>query len=314
MAWKHTSSVYRNRTPQSGDTRGISKHLQHLDPIRQTLARFLSDEQTKRQYNQRQQKYGKGVVTGILTQNVQGFTSQNTTRSTWMASWKRNIQQIPTAYILLQETHVNSADEALTLTRQWASQWGHTHDESNPLSYWSVSNDRKGGVAILKHPNHTKLGKLILLPVYRDRVMILETNTTRIINIYAPNNKKERDTLFCWLRAYIPRDKKQLIMGGDFNCVDDPGKDRITNGRPSPKRGESYQLEKLRRDFELVDFIAQQHDWNRKATPLSPTDAHYTHWQQEHGARLDRIYIQRCKFRSPRSSIVDSQGRNQTHR
>ena len=54
---------------------------------------------------------------------------------------------------IIQETHVCSQSEVDELTSAWARLWGQLPRPDSPvLSYWSVSDIRVAGVAILLNP------------------------------------------------------------------------------------------------------------------------------------------------------------------
>ena len=84
----------------------------------------------------------------IKTQNVRDFRDKS--RGRWLNAWRRTpVVHLPLAWII-QEAHVCSQSEVEELTSAWARLWGQLPRPDSPvLSYWSVSDTRAVGVAIL---------------------------------------------------------------------------------------------------------------------------------------------------------------------
>ena len=62
-------------------------------------------------------------------------------------------------------------------------------------------------------------------------IKIDDTNMT-LINIYAPNNQNDRKTFFNKILKWSMQfalNKDEIIMGGDFNCVETHKLDRNEN-------------------------------------------------------------------------------------
>ena len=96
----------------------------------------------------------KERVTCVDTQNVRRF--KTAARTSWFEACRR----LPTGQRpidrCLQETHVDNGETALELQDDWKRRWGQPqHVTGSPLSYWSVSADKTGGVAILLDPQRT---------------------------------------------------------------------------------------------------------------------------------------------------------------
>jgi hypothetical protein len=97
--------------------------------------------------------YPAATQFGVLTQNVRDFKNQDQTQEQWMAGWKLAIKGKKLYYIALHETHVTSTHEAERLASKWSRCWGLQHDPAAPLSFWTVTSSKAGGVAILLHPS-----------------------------------------------------------------------------------------------------------------------------------------------------------------
>lgn len=142
---------------------------------------------------------------------------------------------------LLQETHL-SENEHMKLRREWVN-----------LVY-SASHGKKRGVAVLinralafstEKVVQDKLGRFVMVV---GSVGELEFS---ILNVYAPN---EHDPNFFKELANIITDNSRgmLIVGGDFNAVQDGKMDRtpMERGPPSPK---THMLNNFMSELGLVD-------------------------------------------------------------
>jgi ribonuclease HI/exonuclease III len=238
----------------------------------------LKDDQPTR----RRDRYHARVTQGLLTQNVRGFRRHSSNRETWMAGWKAKIHGNSLAYILLQETHVSSHKEAADLQRLWAHMWGRT-DSTDILSFWSVTTSRVGGVAILLNPHGTQRFQREVIHGLDGRVLGISSPSLVIVNIYAPNHSKAREVFFSKLHEYTWPPHKQVIMAGDFNCVLNPSRDRITNGYWGRGASESPTLQELVTLWRLRDVVEVEH--GTRQTPAPHTFLH-----QSTGSRLDRCY------------------------
>ena len=117
---------------------------------------------------------------------------------------------------LLQETH-----SARLNIDKWETEWTGT-------SFWhSGEIPKSSGVAILIKQNlnietHTiskdEEGRIITL------TFTFENQNFQIINIYGPTKNYEKHIFYKQLQKYIT--EEDLILGGDFNMVEDPLLDR----------------------------------------------------------------------------------------
>ena len=117
---------------------------------------------------------------------------------------------------LLQETHL-SEGEHKKLRWEWVNQ------------VYSASFGKKRGVAILINKSlafslekniHDKMGRFVMVV---GRIGDMEIS---ILNLYAPN--EQDDNFFEVIANVIAANAKgMLVVGGDFNAVQDGGLDRI---------------------------------------------------------------------------------------
>lgn len=181
--------------------------------------------------------------------------------------------------LLLQETHASGLYE----TRGWEREFGGK-------GFWSFGTNSSCGVAILFSKRHSwrpadylrdNAGRLvsvtITVPNSKTRV--------RVINCYAPNDPAERQKFF---KESLPRHTKgmrHVILGGDFNCITDPGLDsKNTSANHQGTRG-SFELLRTIKQHGLVDGWRGQNPQKKRFT-----------WHSGDGTkatRIDRIYLSR---------------------
>ncbi len=76
-----------------------------------------------------------------------------------------------------------------------------------------------------------------------------------VINIYAPNEHRAREDFFGQVQDAVRASAERMLVIGDFNCVLDRTRDRITNGQWATGKSESAQLDALVTDWRLVDVF-----------------------------------------------------------
>jgi exonuclease III len=177
--------------------------------------------------------------------NVRGLKSDINKRRKIFEIFKKKLNGI----IFLQETH--SIPEIATT---WKHEWG--------------------GEIIFSHGTSRKKGTAILLPTNLDykinninkdpdgRYIILDITcleeTYILVNIYAPtqNNEKDQILLIQTIQnALAPYEGKNIIIGGDFNIVIEPSKDK-EGGHISPSHTSKYRttLKAFIETYELCDI------------------------------------------------------------
>ena len=178
--------------------------------------------------------------------------------------------------LFLQETHIDSMSLANSLKTQF-----------NCDCYWSLGSNRSAGVGILIFPslnfNVEKFesdieGRFLFVD------LLIDSIPYRLMNIYAPNNEKDRKIFFNSLPKYLVSNRR-VIFGGDFNCILNSRYDKIGKGS-NPNFGNvgSKELTNLCNDYNLCDIFRHLHPHQFATTWHAPAskDIH---------TRLDRFYI-----------------------
>ena len=192
--------------------------------------------------------------------------------------------------VLLQETHTTTAT-AETYKNQWRSL------STKHSSYWNSLTSRSCGVAILI----SDTSKVKVLDTKQDlagRVISLkikcQNNILQIQSIYAPSTAEPRPTFFEDLHEYSFTDG-QIIVGGDFNMVEDPQIDRL-GGTPCAAHVRGLtELLQYKNTMNLVDIWRERNPTTRSYSwnTLDDRDIH---------SRLDRFIFQthskRCTYAS----------------
>ena len=123
--------------------------------------------------------------------------------------------------VFLQETHVINMTEAMKFSKLWEGK-----------TFWSFGTTKSCGVGILLNKNFCfKLiseardtdGRLLCLDID------LADSKCRLINVYMPNKPANRRDFINDLEGYLitPR---EIILGGDFNFVEDIALDKMGGG------------------------------------------------------------------------------------
>lgn len=152
--------------------------------------------------------------------------------------------------VFLQETHVSSCNQAACLEKLW-----------NGNFFWSFGIGRSAGVAVLFRSSFP--GRVIRFLTDTDgRVLSLLISVANfklnLVNIYSPNTVSERKVFFSRLHEYFIS-QGDLIVGGDFNCVDNV-LDKLNCSFVSS--ADQKLLCSLRTDFSLVDVWRKQNTGN----------------------------------------------------
>ena len=119
--------------------------------------------------------------------------------------------------------------------RKDAAKWGREWSPNKNDSLWSLGTNRSKGVAILFHPKLREAGivisnvKLDTNGRYIKLILTLGNCTFRLLNIYAPNNERDRVNFFINLHDILKDDisEAENIAGGDWNCVMNSEIDRL---------------------------------------------------------------------------------------
>ena len=148
--------------------------------------------------------------------------------------------------------------------------------------FWSFGIGKSASVAIIISPNFC--GNIIRYVHDTDgRILSLLVNYNsskfNVICLYAPNTVSDRKLFFNRLHTFFlsPGD---LILGGDFNCIDsDLDRLNIKSDFGADKRC----LSALKSDFCLVDIFRKK---NPKAISFTWSNKDFSQ-----ASRLDRFYI-----------------------
>ena len=174
--------------------------------------------------------------------------------------------------IFLQETHTFSEREAKEIA-----------DTLGCHGFWSHGSNTSKGVGILI----TKRLECDLGSWCSDQegrvvginIKISDVSFT-LINVYAPNEGPERKALFASLPEIL-RGNTNIILGGDFNCIENPFLDKAGGDMQRGHIG-AKELGYLKQDFHLEDVFRSKF----------PCRKEYT-WSNGNGVycRLDRFYV-----------------------
>ena len=181
--------------------------------------------------------------------------------------------------LLVQETHIVT-DKVLEATTDWGERLG---------SKWNPApTPKSGGTAILINPKNKALSLVgyknsndgrILCGLYKK-----DNNWIQIMNVYAPNDPSEREVFFQRLDNFAFKGY-DMILAGDFNCVEDPAVDRYP-----AKTDRVYS----RGCDELQEFLGK-HALFDKWRETNKTAREYSWHSRKVGentkSRLDRFYI-----------------------
>jgi exonuclease III len=176
--------------------------------------------------------------------------------------------------IFLQETHINDEEKA----KRCRSEWEGT-------SFWGLGNHHSCGVAILFdkkldlkinnsycHPN----GRLIKIDC------TIDSQRYTLINVYAHNEIKPRNLFFEEISVLLQNCGGLLVLGGDFNCVEDPTLDKTKMS----KRTRVDSFDKIKQIISSNDLI----DTYRHLHPLGVATTYYCASARV-STRIDRVYV-----------------------
>ncbi len=210
----------------------------------------------------------------ICTVNVNGLRDSVKRRQT-LASCSSENSDI----LLLQETHASGFRD----TRGWER-------EFDGKGFWSFGTRSSCGVAILFSKRHSwrptdylrdNAGRLVSVTI----TMPHSKARVRVVNCYAPNDPAERKRFFKEILPQHTKGMRHVIIGGDFNCVSDPGLDSKNAAANHQGTRGSPELLRTVKQLGLVDVWRVQH----------PTLKRFT-WHSGDGTRatrIDRIYLSR---------------------
>ena len=214
----------------------------------------------------------------FLTINVRGL---GTTRKRDLFLHELN-ENLDYDFFLQQETHISCKSQADLIENSF-----------NGQCLWSFGIGKSAGVAIFVSPkfpgkiiryDHDTDGRILSL------LVSLNSSIFNIICVYAPNIVSDRKLFLNRLHTFFlsPGD---LILGGDFNCIDsDLDRLHIKSDFSADKRC----LSALKSDFCLVDIFRKR---NPKAISFTWSNKDFSQ-----AFRLDRFYISSSLLQSVRGN------------
>ena len=155
----------------------------------------------------------------------------------------KSLKSFPADVLFLQETHVYSSESIEKLSRNLEGK-----------SFWLPGSLNSSGTAILFKKN-LKFNLLYFKQDFEGRVIntLVPYGHLKInqVSIYAPNILRKRKLFFQNLHEFFFTGS-ELIIGGDFNCIDSQ-KDKYGGNIDTGFVGKQ-ELSKLKSDFYLTDI------------------------------------------------------------
>ena len=190
----------------------------------------------------------------IASINVRGLGNNTKRREVfnWLRTKKLSIY-------MLQGAHCSDVTSDL-----WSSEWGYK-------ALFSCCTSNRAGVCILFNNNfNLQILKVFLDPNGRFIICDIEANgkILTLVNIYAPNEDDPKFFQLLFEHLSVFR-SEEIIIGGDFNLVLDPEKDK-KGGLARTHKNALKVIKDLSEDLELVDV------WRT----LNPETKRYT-WRQK---------------------------------
>ena len=210
----------------------------------------------------------------IITYNANGLLDKQKRQGVFELAKAKNVD-----ILILQETHVHCQKEAAKFEKDWGSK-----------GFWSfgISNKQCGVGILFNSQLQYKVMSFNFDPVGRYIVINLALGEQQfcIINVYAPNDIKERKVFFNNLDRHLTG-RKHFILTGDFNCVENLQLDKVGGDPQSGNKGADV-LKNLCSTFNLVDVFRKKHPQSKEYTYVSTCN--------NVRSRLDRFYISSSLF------------------
>ena len=148
----------------------------------------------------------------IISVNIRGL--KNKEKRQIVYNWIKN-QKADICF--LQETYLDEEVQNL-VKREWGmdiiSSFGTNHSKGVTIVY------SKNLQVKIENQSVADDGRRILVN------LVIQDTPCTLVNLYAPTNNKERDLFFrktfFWMKRNV---KHYVVIGGDFNCVQDKEKD-----------------------------------------------------------------------------------------
>ena len=203
----------------------------------------------------------------IATINTRGIYHNTSKRDTIC----HIITQKKLDIVFLQETYITNINQTKHLSSLY-----------NYKFYSSFGQTNSRGVSIMISNNLVQNVKKFDIDyegrwIYID--IIINNNEFRLINIYCPNKSSHRKKFINNLEQIIPQNK-YIILGGDFNFVENPNLDKNSENQISGLDGKK-EINKIKEIYNLYDPFRNIYKEKREYTWNSGTQYR----------RLDRFYI-----------------------
>jgi exonuclease III len=233
----------------------ISYNQQLHQSFRDHAAVIASKRHVRQQCKQHRKRKGPAVCL-LRTQNVRGLPKDQRSTSRWFGLFRAKEHGIQAAITLIQETHAQQSEVA-ELRRRYRAAWGFNKN-AGTMSYWSASETRAAGVAILLNPYKIQASRPALRDLWSPHFMAIiceiEGQEVLVIKIYAPHVQMEREAFYRTLAAYELKHEGPVVIGGDFNCTNHPIIDR--SYQPTARDHCSPQLRQLIDAWQVEDTLA----------------------------------------------------------
>ena len=153
-----------------------------------------------------------------LSLNVRGLKNDTKRHSVFFWLRKQNCD-----VIFLQETHCHSKKQEYCWGKEWDGQ-----------SVWGFGTNNSKGVTILFN-RQLKYQYNVVARDMNGRYLVIDLKIQdkefRLINTYAPNHFKERCDFLKNIIAGYTQTEREIIYGGDHNCVPNKTLDRCGDNR-----------------------------------------------------------------------------------
>lgn len=219
-------------------------------------------------------------ITTINTRGLAGRTNNNRVKINGIFNF---IIKSKFDIVCFQETHLNSETQVKNMFKDLVSK--------GTLYYTNGPNGRSCGVAIwiANYSNcqvidemHDQDGRVISI------LAKIENINVNIVNIYAPNNGRERALFLCNMKNYLFTNvngslKGEPVILGDFNFVEDPDMDKKGASSCGGAITGRQQMLDFKTEFSICDIFRA----------LNPNIRKYTYFSQGYksSSRIDRIYV-----------------------
>ena len=209
----------------------------------------------------------------ILSLNCNGLGDRLKRKRLFRHFIRRNVD-----VVLLQETHTTKESAAM-----YEAEWKRLR--RNHHSVWNSGTSRSCGVAILLN-NKNDIHIINSSSDDHGRVITIQTSINDDVyqfqSLYAPNAPRSRPLFFNQLDQHLYPDG-EIIMGGDFNMVEDISLDRAGGTPTSEHEKGKVQLTQLKLQKCLKDI------WREKA--LNVREYTWSNPENTIHSRIDRFYI-----------------------